>query len=55
MLLYLVVNEDVLLVQSGDMHNLLRKVYSFTPKFHAEKDSNLLANNAFVFTQRKDE
>ena len=56
MLLYVITNEDVLLIQSGDMHNLLRKVYSFTHKFHAEiTNTQLLDDGAFVFTQRKAE
>ena len=34
MLLFLIVNEDVLLIQGSNMYNLLMKLYSFTPKFH---------------------
>ena len=37
MLLYLICNENVLLVESGDMYGLVQKVYCFTPKFHVER------------------
>ena len=56
MLLYMEVNEDVLLVQSGDMHNLLRKVYSFTEKFHAGINSgDEKSEGVIVFTQLRSE
>ena len=55
MLLYLACNEEVLLVQSGDMYRLLQKAYSFTPKFHAEKDSTVVVDGAFIITYRNEE
>ena len=32
MLIYVFTHEDVLLVQSGDMHKFVNKMYSFTPR-----------------------
>jgi len=34
MLIYLFVNEDVLLVEKDDMNTLLDKFYTFSPKFN---------------------
>ena len=54
MLLYVLFHPDVHLIQSGDMHVLLKKVYSFTTKFHVSVNNNelVLAEGAFVATQR---
>ena len=54
LLLYLVCNENVLLVESGDMYQLIHKLYSFTPKFHIERTNIALQEGSFIFTERTD-
>ena len=54
MLLYLICNENVFLVESGDMYGLVQKVYCFTPKFHAERAKIPIYDSSFMITQRSD-
>ena len=56
MLVYMLVNDDVLLLQSGDMNKLLTKMYWFTPQ--ANKNINELQNydwpdGVIVFTRKQ--
>ena len=56
MFIFLMTNEDVLLVQSSDMSSLLAKMYWFTPtanKNIIESEEPTWPDSAIVFTRRQ--
>ena len=58
MLIYVFTHEDVLLVQSGDMHKLISKMYCFTPRFNKnqnEPSGYEWSDSSIIFTRRQNE